>query len=41
MMHVIYCDDVTDNAEFMNAPGDAIDVDISTNIKINNSKLIN
>ena len=42
MMHVIYCDDITiDNAEFINAPGDAIDVDISTNIKINNSKFIN
>ena len=42
MMHVIYCDTVTiDNAQFINAPADAIDVDISTNIIITNSKFIN
>jgi hypothetical protein len=42
MMHVIYCDNITiNNAEFLNAPADAIDVDISTNVMISNSKFIN
>ena len=42
MMHVIYCDNITiNNAEFVNAPADALDVDISTNVMIVNSKFIN
>lgn len=42
MMHVIYCDNIRiNNAEFVNAPADAIDVDISTNVIIVNSKFIN
>ena len=42
MMHVIYCENVIiDTAEFLNAPADAIDVDISSNVRITNSKFIN
>lgn len=42
MMHVIYCDNIIiNNAEFVNAPADAIDVDISNNVRITNSKFIN
>ena len=42
MMHIIYCDNITvDKAELVDAVGDAIDIDISTNVTITNSKFIN
>jgi len=41
MLHIIYCDNIYINeAELNNAYGDAIDVDISTNIKIENSNFL-
>ena len=42
MMHVIYCENVLiDKAELINAFGDAIDIDLSKNITIINSKFTN
>ena len=42
MIHVIYCENVLiDKAELINAFGDAIDIDLSKNITIINSKFTN